>query len=46
MGVVYSPPSWDISIPWAVLIGEVGLCITAVGLLKWLLLDWLLGIRF
>ena len=40
------PVSYDIAIPWAILILEIGLCIVAACLLKWLLLDWLLGARF
>ncbi len=39
-------PSWDIEFPWFVIIVGFGLAIVAVGLIKWLLLDWLLGLKF
>jgi hypothetical protein len=41
-----SAPSRDIGFPWAVMIIGAGLCVVGVGLLKWPLLDWLLGVRF
>jgi hypothetical protein len=39
-------PGSDVGWPWFVMIVGFGLVIVAVGLLKWLLLDWLLGVRF
>jgi Na+/H+ antiporter NhaD/arsenite permease-like protein len=45
-GWLSSAPSYDGGVPWAVMIMGIGLCIVVVGLLKWLLLDWLLGVNF
>ncbi len=41
-----STPSYDVGFPWAIMVVGAGLCIVAVGILKWVLLDWLLGVRF
>lgn len=43
---IMRPPSWDIGIPWAVLEFEIGIGIVGLGLLKYVLLDWLLGVKF
>jgi hypothetical protein len=39
-------PSRDVGIPWAIMVIEAGLAIVGVGLMKWLILDWLLGFEF
>ena len=44
--VIMKPPSWDIGIPWAVLSIEIGAGIVGVGILKFVLLDWLWGAKF
>jgi hypothetical protein len=44
--LLFHPPSWDIDFTYAVMGLGLGLCIAAVGLLKWFLLDWLLGFPF
>jgi hypothetical protein len=45
-GLFVPDTSRDVGLPWAVLIIGAGLCIVAIGLIKWLLLDRFLGFPF
>jgi hypothetical protein len=44
--LIFRPPSWGIDLTYADIGIGVGLCFVAVALLKWLLLDRLLGFPF
>lgn len=44
--VVAKPPSWDIGIPLSALGIEIGAGIVGLGILKFVLLDWLCGTKF